>query len=189
MNNVIIGFSERKKGEVIKDIIVKNGFVDTDLCTSGEEVLRIANQYAGGIVVCGYKVGSVISTEVYELLPEDFGMLVLLSRNQAELMDNPDIFSLVLPINKVDLIRTINMILEIGRKNSGGVNATALNEKATATKVLRTEDDKVIIEKAKLLLMNKFKITEDAAHRFIQKNSMNKGMKMIDTAKIILRDD
>lgn len=189
MYNVIIGFSERSKGEVIKDIVVKNGFVDTDLCTSGEEVLRIANQYAGGIVICGYKVGSMLSTEVYELLPDDFGMLVLLSRNQAELMDNQDIFSLVLPINKVDLIRTVNMILEIGRKNSGGSKVNKLKEKTVVPKVLRTEDDKVVIEKAKLLLMNKFKITEDAAHRFIQKNSMNKGMKMVETAKIILRDD
>lgn len=186
MENVIIGFSERSKGEVVRDIVVKNGFIDTDICSSGEEVIRFASQYAGGIVVCGYKVGTMMYTDIYELLPSDFGLLVLLSRNQAGLVNNQDIFSLVLPINKVDLIRTINMILEIGRKNKDGQpNKTSI----TKTSALRTEDDKVIIEKAKLLLMNKYKINETAAHRFIQKNSMNKGMKMIETAKLILKDD
>lgn len=188
MENVIVGFSERSKGEVIKDIIVKSGFVDTELCTSGDEVLRLANQYAGGIVVCGYKVGGMIYTEVYELLPDDFGMLVLLSRNQAELVDNQDIFKLVLPINKADLSRTMNMILEIGRKHTSSKKAVK-EDKSAAAKALRTEEDKLTIEKAKILLMNKFNITEDAAHRFIQKNSMNKGMKMVETAKIILRDE
>ena len=50
----------------------------------------------------------------------------------------------------------------------------------------KSNDDKIIIERAKLYLMNKYKITEDAAHRFLQKNSMTRGMKMIDTAKTIL---
>ena len=50
----------------------------------------------------------------------------------------------------------------------------------------RSERDKILIEKAKLMLMNNFNITEDAAHRFIQKNSMNKGLKMAETAEIIL---
>ena len=50
----------------------------------------------------------------------------------------------------------------------------------------RTSEDDIIIERAKLYLMNKYKVTEEAAHRFLQKSSMNHGMKMVDTARNIL---
>ena len=35
-------------------------------------------------------------------------------------------------------------------------------------------------------LMNKYHITEASAHRYLQKNSMDRGLKMIDIAKKIL---
>ena len=178
MENVIVGFSERGKGEAFRDIIVKSGFVNTEVCSSGDEVLRRANQFAGGLVLCGYKIGGMLYNEIYELLPEGFEMLVLLSGKQAGLVDEDDIFSLVLPVSKSELIRTVSMIVDF---SEGRVAAKTKNAVSA-----RSERDKILIEKAKLMLMNNFNITEDAAHRFIQKNSMNKGLKMAETAEIIL---
>lgn len=182
MDNIIIGFTDRSKGEVIKDIVSSNGFYNVDVCVSGDEILRIADYSAGGIVICGYKIGSQLYSDVYEMLSDDFDMLVLLSRNQADFIDNEDIFSLVLPVSKVDLIKTVNMILSFGNDSVPG------REKAQASKVERSSSDKLIIERAKLYLMNKYKLSEDSAHRFLQKNSMNKGLKMVEMAKIILHD-
>jgi hypothetical protein len=186
MDNVIIGFSDRKKGEVIKEILVSGGFYNTDICVSGDEILRCASHSGGGIVVCGYKVGTQLYREIYEMLDGNFGMLVILSRNQAELVDDEDIFTLVLPVGKGDIIKTIGVILSIGRKNPYDDIKNISDE--TGQKPQRSDDDKVVIEKAKLYLMNKYKLSEDAAHRFLQKNSMNKGLRMVDTARIILRD-
>ena len=73
------------------------------------------------------------------------------------------------------------MILSFLDKGSGNNKNSDAGSKAE-----RSSDDKIIIERAKLYLMNKYKITEEAAHRFLQKNSMNRGKKMIDTAKEIL---
>ncbi len=181
MDNIIIGFTDRKKGEVIKEIVTGSGFYNVDICTTGDEILRTANESAGGVVVCGYKVANMLHADIYEMLPENFGMLVLLSGKQADLVDGEEIFSLVLPVTKVDVIKTIKMILSFLDKGSGNNKNSDAGSKAE-----RSNDDKIIIERAKLYLMNKYKITEDAAHRFLQKNSMNRGMKMIDTAKMIL---
>ena len=187
MENIIVGFSEWNNGIAVKDMLVKSGFVETEICTSGDEVLRAANRVAGGIVVCGYKTGGMVYTEIYELLPDGFGMLVLLSGSQAGLIDSQDVFSLVLPVNKADLLHTINMILEIGRKHE--LSAKAPGRGQAIRKTEKRADEKLIIEKAKLLLMNKFNITEEAAHRFIQKSSMNKCIKMVETAEIILKEE
>ena len=77
------------------------------------------------------------------------------------------------------------MIFEIGRK-------LPLYGKQTMQKASqgeRTSEEKLLIEHAKIFLMNKYKISEGQAHKFMQKSSMNKGMKMIEVAKIILQDN
>lgn len=185
MDNIIIGFNDRSKGEVIKDIVSSNGFYNVDVCVSGDEVLRLASHSAGGIVICGYKIGSQLFSDLYEMLPDDFGMLVLLSRNQADLIDNEEIFSLVLPVSKVDMIKTVNMILSLNSSGGVGKNKEFLDRPPKAE---RSDTDKIVIERAKLYLMNKYKLTEEAAHRFLQKNSMNKGLKMVETARLVLHD-
>ena len=118
MDNVIIGFTDRNKCEVIRDIVAGGGFYDADICTTGDEILRAANESAGGIVICGYKVANMLHADIYEMLPESFGMLVLLSRKQADLVDSEDIFTLVLPVTKVDVIRTVKMILSFLDKSA-----------------------------------------------------------------------
>ncbi len=180
MDNVIIGFTDRKKGEAVKDIVADNGFYNVFICTNGDEVIRAANESAGGIVICGYKVAHMLHTEIYEMLPDSFGMLVLLSRKQADLVDNEEIFSLVLPVTKVDVIKTVNMILNYVNEIHFG------HSEKEGQKGFRTHEEDIIVERAKLYLMNKYKVTEEAAHRFLQKSSMNHGMKMVDTAKNIL---
>ena len=116
------------------------------------------------------------------MLPDTFGMLVLLSRKQADLVDNEDIFSLVLPVTKVDVIKTVNMILNYVNE----LHLSSDEKNKESHKGFRTSEDDIIIERAKLYLMNKYKVTEEAAHRFLQKSSMNHGMKMVDTARNIL---
>ena len=179
MEHVIIGLSDRSKGAVIKEIVVTNGFLDVEICTSGEEVLRLANAYAGGIVICGYKVGSMLYSQVQEMLPPQFGFLLLLSRNQAALVDTEELFSLVLPIQKIDFIRTVKTILRLQQEKDGPSSNPVL---------VRPQEERVLIEKAKLFLMNHHHISEEAAHRYIQRNSMNRGWKPVEMARWILQE-
>lgn len=179
MEHVIIGLSDRSKGAVIKELVVTNGFLNVEVCTSGEEVIRLANAYAGGIVICGYKVGNMLYSQVQELLPPQFGLLLLLSRNQAQWVEDEDLFSLVLPIQKADLIRTMKTLLSL--RGQG-------DEKRPSQAAMRPQEERVLIEKAKLYLMNHHHISEEAAHRYLQRNSMNRGIKLVEMAKHILQE-
>ena len=120
MEHVIIGLSDRSKGAVIKELVVTSGFLDVELCTSGEEILRLANAYAGGIVICGYKVGSMLYSQVQEMLPPQFGFLLLLSRNQAALVEEESDAAevLVLPEEAVPPQATRPAAMEMARASA-----------------------------------------------------------------------
>lgn len=186
MPRVIIGFSTKERIDAVREIIAANGFADVACCQSGEEVLRAAAGSAGGIVICGLKIGRMRYMEVYEALPMEFGMLLLVSGRQLDFIEEEEVFTLVLPVGKADLVRTVRMVLEIGQKHvpfHPGVFRDRDSQKG------RSEAEKRIIERAKLFLMNKYRISERAAHRFIQKNSMDSGRKMEETAAILLEED
>lgn len=178
MFNVIIGFSKKERCEAVKDTVVFGGYSNITLCTSGDEILRSVDDVGKGIIICGYKVGKMVYSELERLIPLGYGILVLLSQNEAHLFQSDDIFSLVLPVNKIDLIKTVDMVLNIYADKENGSEYSKLLQK----------DEKIIIEKAKLYLMNKYKISENAAYKFIQKTSMSNGLKLSETANRILKD-
>ena len=57
-------------------------------------------------------------------------------------------------------------------------------EKDTSKK--RTKEQKEVILKAKVILMERNHLSEEEAHRYIQKTSMDSGTNMVETAEMIL---
>lgn len=181
MENVIIGFTDKKQCNIIRDILFSSGFDNIVTCTSGDEILRAAAQLDGGIIICGHKVAGTPYAEIFELMPEGFKMLVILRAKQADSADEykDDIFYIVLPVSKNDVVKTIRAIFNIdGNNQSKGPEGFS--------KAGRSGDDMAVIERAKLYLMNKYNVSEESAHRFMQKNSMNSGARMADVARKIL---
>lgn len=50
----------------------------------------------------------------------------------------------------------------------------------------RSEEDRQTIEQAKALLMDRNKFSEEEAHRYIQKRSMENGTGLVEVAQMIL---
>ena len=50
----------------------------------------------------------------------------------------------------------------------------------------RDEADKKLVNMAKLMLMDRNGLTEEEAYRYIQKNSMDFGRRMVESAQMIL---
>ena len=50
----------------------------------------------------------------------------------------------------------------------------------------RSEEDEKLLTRAKGLLMERNGMTEEAAHRYIQKRSMDNGTGLVETAQMIL---
>lgn len=51
---------------------------------------------------------------------------------------------------------------------------------------MRSEQDTITINAAKALLMERNHMTEEEAHRYLQKHSMDNGTSLVETAQMVL---
>ena len=73
-------------------------------------------------------------------------------------------------------------------ENSGTASCIVCRSAAEVKRTVnkRSGEEQAIIKEAKGLLMERHGMSEEQAHRFLQKKSMNSGAKMVQTAKLVL---
>jgi response regulator NasT len=130
-----------------------------------------------GIVVCGYKFSDMMYSDLQECLPQNFEMLLLASQHVLSESRNQNIVCLPMPIKANDLINTVEMMVQtLARKRK--------REKAKPKE--RSDEEKALIKQAKNLLMDRNNMSEEEAHHYIQKCSMDSATNMVETAQMIL---
>ena len=164
MEKIIVAFESEKSCERICDILEGGSVAVCCKARSGGEVKRLVAKQHIGTIVCGYKLrdGSAAST------------MVVIARQDMLDMLSDDIFKLAAPVSKGDLCASVNMVLQVGHRL----------EKALRPK--RNEEENEAVSKAKRHLMERDGLSEEEAHRYIQKKSMDSGAKLIQTAQLVL---
>ena len=56
MGNIIITFLRINDAQNIRNILVRNGWGNVSICTSGAGTLAMADQLESGVVICGYRL-------------------------------------------------------------------------------------------------------------------------------------
>ena len=176
MVNVIVVFPNLENAKSVRNLLNRNGYSVAGVCTSGAQALQAADRLTDGIIVCGYKFSDMLYTELHECLPPSFEMLLAASDTVLEMGVSRDIVSLPLPLKVHDLVNTLEMMTAAHLRKK---------RKQKAKPKERSLEDKRIIEKAKQLLMERNHMTEDEAHRYIQKCSMDSGNSMVESAKMV----
>ncbi|MDD6483479.1 MAG: ANTAR domain-containing protein [Clostridiales bacterium] len=171
MERIVLAFSNDETARKIKHILDGSGYEVSYISHSRDELLRILANQDELLVIMGYKIGEFVADDIYEDLFPSQKLMSIVKAEKQSLIENEDIFVLPLPVNRQNLISSIEIFLGVVHKRS-------------STK--RSGEDQKIIEKAKLYLMEKHCMTEEQAHRFIQKRSMDTGSKFIDMARMIL---
>lgn len=171
MKRIVLAFSKDATAQKIKNMLDGSGFDVYLICHSVAELMRSVSDMDDVLVIMGYKLPDGIVDDVSDFLSGQ-PLMTILKAEQQELIENEDIFTLPLPVNRERLISSIEVL-------------TGHIERRKKTSNRTPEEDK-IIENAKLYLMEKYRMTESQAHRFIQKRSMDTGAKFIDTARLIL---
>lgn len=177
MTNIIVAFAKIDDAKSIKNILVKNGFQVTAVCTSGAQALSYADEFHDGIVICGYRLADMICVDVQENLPKGFEMVVMASQRVLAEISGTNIMGLAMPLKVHELVSTVNMMSQgiIRRKKKQREKPRVRNEEEIAT-----------IAKAKRLLMERNNMTEEEAHRYLQKHSMDNSTNMVETAQMVL---
>lgn len=146
---------------------------DVFTCDTGSEVLRKIEDMDIALVICTRKLSDMGYEELYGYLPPSVNMLLLTKDVRSDLFSS-NMLILQMPFKTSDLTNSIRMLIPAGYSRSGRRGA------------VRSAGDKETIDKAKLLLMEQNNMTEPEAYRYLQKNSMDMGRTLSETAKMIL---
>lgn len=177
MANVIVAFSKPEDVKSIKNILMRSGFQVIAACNSGAQTLACVEDLSSGIIVCGYRLMDMVFSELHENLPPEFPMLMVSSPNKWTSRMPEDIVCLPMPLKVHDLVSTLEMMAQ---------SQSRRKRKQRQQPKQRSEEERTIMVQAKNLLIERNNMTEEEAHRYIQKCSMDSGTNLVETAQMVI---
>lgn len=127
--------------------------------------------------VCTYKLSDMIYQELVECLPPGFDTIVISTKDQWVENGTPGIVGLAVPLKIHELLSTVEMV---------SYNLERKRRKRRQAPRKRTKEEQELVDRAKAILMERNQMTEDEAHRYLQKTSMDNGTSFTETAQMIL---
>lgn len=177
MTRIIVAFPKAENGKNIKNVLVRNGYQVICVCTNGAQVIQEANGLQDGLVLCTYKLSDMLYQELAECLPPGVEMIVISTKDQWDENGTPGIVGLSVPLKIHELLSTVEMVsYNLERKRRKRRNAPRK----------RTKEEQELVDRAKAILMERNQMTEEEAHRYLQKTSMDNGTSFTETAQMIL---
>jgi len=177
LTNIIVAFAKIEEAKSVKNILVKNGFGVTAVCSSGAQALGFADEFQYGVIISGFRIADMICVELKNSIPVGFELLVMAPQRLLVEVSGTGIMGLAMPLKVHELTSTVGMMSQevIRRK-----------KKQKEKPRVRNAEDEAIIESAKLLLMERNKMTEEEAHRYLLKRSMDNSINLVETAQMLL---
>lgn len=102
-------------------------------------------------------------------------MLLVASPSHCKEREIENLVCLTTPLKANELLATLQMM-----------ECTFARKKKRVQKKEHTKEEKTLILRAKSLLMDRNNLSEDEAHRYLQKRSMENGVNLVETAQMIL---
>lgn len=175
--NIIVVFPKIENAKSVRSILRKAGYTVDAVCSTGAQALQAASDLDSGIVICTYRLPDMMYSELYEYLVPRYEMLLIGSKRQIDDRETADIVGLSTPLKVHELLQTMEMI--------SCTFAQKKKKRRQAPKVRSTEETRMIGE-AKALLMERNHLSEEEAHRYLQKHSMDNSTSLSETAQMIL---
>ena len=174
MVRTIVAFEREDTRSKIAQLLEKAGIGVRYCHQSGAEVIRSVRRMGGGVVVCGHRLSDMPVDRLAHELQGQACFLVLAKPTQLDLCEDPSLFKLPSPISAVELRGALNVLIQ-------------MDEMAAREMIpQRSEADRELIDRAKACLMEGRGLTEDQAHRYLQRESMKTGERLAATARRVL---
>lgn len=180
MTNIFVVFPRLDEARSIRQILLKNGFTVTGVSTTGAQTLQQIEDVGDSIVVCGYKLPDMMYTELWEYLPEDVSMLLLAPAGTVGEYDENGITCLAMPLKIHALLEALRAMVE---------QMEWRKRKRRQRPKVRSAADEEVLRRAKDMLMKQKSMSEEEAHAYLQKCSMNSGTGLVDVARMVLTLD
>lgn len=177
MGTILIAMPKAANANQLADILKSRRLMHTiEVCSTANEVLRIASTRDYGVVICTKQLKDMSSMELADYLPECFGMILMTKDAYSDIYSDR-IVKLLMPLKPSELLETVEMVF---------AGFTKAKRKKTKIPPKRNASEKAVVDHAKQLLMERNALTEPEAFRYIQKTSMDMGRSMVESAQMIL---
>lgn len=177
MTNIYIVFPKQEEARSIRQILMKNGFSVTGVSTSGAQLLQQIEDVPDPIVVCGYKLPDMMYSQLWEYLPEDASMLLLAPAGRVGEYDENGITCLSMPLKIHALLESLRAMVE---------QVEWRRRKRRQRPKVRAAAEEEVLQRAKTYLQENKGMSEEEAHAYLQKCSMNSGTGLVEVAKMVL---
>lgn len=178
MNKVIVVFPKKETAMNIRNLLVRGGIQVAAICTTGAQVMKFVDVMEEGIIICGYKMVDMMYSDIRAYLPSTFEILLVATPDKWRDGLAEGVIGLSVPIKVYDLLNTVEMMIE---------NMERAAKKRRKEKRYRDPKHQKVIQEAKELLMGRNHMTEEEAHHYLQKSSMDSGTNIVETAYMVLR--
>lgn len=175
MGSIIVAMPNMDNAKKIGNILKNHGLPSDAYCYLGSETLRKVNELDAGVVICTPKLKDMGYLELLEYLPPYCEML-LITKDPDSFEPYENIVKIAHPFRAMDLVNTVEMM----------VSRHYRKPKKKPSALSRSKEEQKLIDDAKELLMVRNEMTEPEAFRYIQKNSMDTGRTLIESAQMIL---
>lgn len=177
MGDIVIAMPKQEDANRIRDAIKRSGlWEEIYICSSGAETLRVVENQDVSLVICMKSLGDMRYEELANYISSRVNIL-LLTKDAALAPFSSSIVKLLIPFRPSDLVTSVKTLLP---------SSYYERRKKPSTKPKRTPEEQEILDKAKSILMERNFMTEPEAFRYIQKNSMDAGRTLIESAQMII---
>lgn len=173
MRQVIVAFERQSNCDRLREILEGTGEFSCLVCRSAAQVKRAVHKLRLDIVVCGFKLADQSCESMYHDLPQRCSVLMVAPQAQLELCTAAGVFRLPAPVRRSELLASVRLLAQLGRGRAPG----------------RSQEERELVDRAKQALMEQNGMTEEQAHRFLQKRSMDGGARLADTARQVLEQE
>lgn len=176
MAGIIIAFPKREDGMAMRSLLIRSGYDNVSVCTTGGKAIQLSHALGEGIIISGYRLPDMLYSNILENVEGRFEMLLVASRRRL-LENEAGIAMLEMPLKVRDFLNSVEMM------------ENHLYERSRKVKRVpgqRTEEEQSVVDEAKAVLMEMNNMSESEAHRYIQKTAMDSGRTLVDTAESIL---
>ena len=143
-------------------------------CFSGADVIRAVRKLGSAVVICGFKLRDMTAGDLAASLRGTAALLVVTSPVYLDMCGGDNLYKLPTPVARADFFSSLRMNRELEEKQ---LHPPVIQRRAS---------EQQVVDRAKELLINVNRMTESEAHRFLQKRSMDTGLRMVETAQYII---
>lgn len=173
MERIIVAFSGEETRRRVLRMLSAEGW-EAASCATGAEVLRLVRRMGSAVIVCGFRLGDMTADSLAADLRGLAVLLVIAKAAYLELCGGENLYKLPAPIVPPDFFATLRLLLDL--------EETRLRRPAPR----RQEEDQRLIRRAKELLMDVNRMSEEEAHRFLRRRAMDRGVKLAEAAEWVL---